>query len=103
MVPPVDHPDIDADRLGRWKSPQVAELMTLAVPDITDIAQRAMDTVQQWKQSITSSYPAEWHKHKNLHRLVCASLHSAETGDFDQADGQLSEFLQHIGQVPASS
>lgn len=97
----LDNSDLDASSLGHWRSQQVAELQALSTADIADIAERALDSVEQWKTSITDSYPAEWSKHKDTYRQVRCALQSAATGDFERASGPLLEFLQQCGRAPA--
>lgn len=96
----LDHPDVADRDLGHWRSVQVGELLSLTSVDVCDIAERAIESVDQWKQGIIDSYPAEWSKHKDVYVQVHCALGSAATGQFERAGGHLYDFLCHCEQTP---
>ena len=96
----LDRPELADRDLGHWRSTQVKELLRLTAADITDIAERALDSVDQWKRGMVDGYPAEWGRHKDVHEQVHDTLHSAATGQFEGASGPLYDFLCQCEQAP---
>lgn len=98
----LDRPELNPEALGHWRSVQVTELLVLNAEDISDISERALENVAQWKTGIVDSYPAEWQRYKDIHQRVVHGLLSAATGNFERAGGQLHDFLRERGLSPDS-
>ena len=91
---------LDAERLERWLTPPVQDLRELSEAEITGQADALAQSLESWKQSITSEYPPEWAKHRTTWQQTGAIIEAAKNAAFDKACGGLLEFLRDAGREP---